>query len=170
MMEGQFTNQIYSLIKDQEYVEAIKILNIQLESNPRSRAALSLLGYCNYLTGNYDIAADMYEQLSKYYPNVVEYKIYLAQALYKSENYEEALQAANTIPPDYNHQKSILQFAIKYQMNELSDSEKILNNAAEDRQETMVCKGCVLYKEGKYEDLIKSIKLRYINYHPTIYI
>ena len=51
MMEGQFTNQIYTLIKDQEYVEAIKILNIQLESNPRSRAALSLLGYCNYLTG-----------------------------------------------------------------------------------------------------------------------
>ena len=31
MMEGQFTNQIYTLIKDQEYVEAIKILNIQLE-------------------------------------------------------------------------------------------------------------------------------------------
>ena len=152
MMEGQYTNQIYTLIKDQEYVEAIKILNIQLENNPRSRAALSLLGYCNYLTGNYDIAADMYEQLTKYYPHVVEYKIYLAQALYKSENYEEALQAANSIPPDYNHQKSILQFAIKYQMNELSDSDKILNNCAEDRQETMVCKGCVLYKEGKYEE------------------
>ena len=152
MMEGQYTNQIYTLIKDQEYVEAIKILNIQLENNPRSRAALSLLGYCNYLTGNYDIAADMYEQLTKYYPHVVEYKIYLAQALYKSENYEEALQAANSIPPDYNHQKSILQFAIKYQMNELSDSDKILNNAAEDRQETMVCKGCILYKEGKYEE------------------
>ena len=152
MMEGQHTNHIYTLIKDQEYVEAINILNIQLENNPRSRAALSLLGYCNYLIGNYEIAADMYEQLSKYYPDVVEYKIYLAQALYKSENYEEALQAANTIPPDYNHQKSILQFAIKYQMNELSDSDKILNNAAEDRQETMVCKGCILYKEGKYEE------------------
>ena len=37
-------------------------------------------------------------------------------------------------------------------MNELSDSGKKLNNAAEDRQETMVCKGSVLYKEGKYED------------------
>ena len=32
IMEGQFTNHIYSLIKDQEYVEAINILNIQLES------------------------------------------------------------------------------------------------------------------------------------------
>ena len=28
--EGQFTNQIYTLIKDQEYVEAIKILNIPI--------------------------------------------------------------------------------------------------------------------------------------------
>ena len=67
IMEGQYTNQIYTLIKDQEYVEAIKILNIQLESNPRSRAALSLLGYCNYLNGIYDVAAEMYEQLTKYY-------------------------------------------------------------------------------------------------------
>jgi tetratricopeptide repeat protein 30 len=37
-------------------------------------------------------------------------------------------------------------------MNDLSDSEKILNNASEDRQETLVCKGCVLYKENKFED------------------
>ena len=95
--EGQYTNQIYTLIKDQEYLEAIKILNIQLESNPRSRAALSLLGYCNYLTGNYDIAADMYEQLTKYYPNIVEYRIYLAQALYKAENYEEVQFRRRTV-------------------------------------------------------------------------
>ena len=81
MMEGQYTNQIYTLIKEKEYVEAIKILNIQHENNPRSKAALSLLGYCNYLTGNYEITADIYEQLTKYYPHVVEYKIYLAQAL-----------------------------------------------------------------------------------------
>ena len=33
MHEGQYTNQIYTLIKDQEYLEAIKFLNIQLESN-----------------------------------------------------------------------------------------------------------------------------------------
>ena len=138
--EGQCTSRIYSLIKDQEYVEAIKELNIHLESNPRSRAALSLLGYCNYLTGNYEVAAEMYEQLIKYYPEVTEYRIYQAQALYKAENYEDALRAANSIPPDCNHQKSILQFAIKYQMNDLTDSEKILNNAIEDRQETLVCK------------------------------
>ena len=56
----------------------------------------------------------MYEQLIKYYPDITEYRIYLAQSFYKAENYEDALKAANSIPPDCNHQKSILQFAIKY--------------------------------------------------------
>ena len=46
--ESQNTSRIYTLIKDQEYLEAIKELNIHLEANPRSRAALSLLGYCNF--------------------------------------------------------------------------------------------------------------------------
>lgn len=35
MSENQHTTQIYTLIKDQEYSEAIKLLNFQLESNPR---------------------------------------------------------------------------------------------------------------------------------------
>lgn len=155
MSENQHTTQIYTLIKDQEYTEAIKLLNFQLESNPRSRAALSLLGYCNYLNGNYETAAEMYEQLIKYYPDITEYRIYLAQSFYKAENYEDALKAANSIPPDCNHQKSILQFAIKYQMNELNEYDKILSNALEDRQDTLVCKGCVKYKEGQYEEAQK---------------
>ena len=46
----------------------------------------------------------MYEQLIKYYPEVTEYRIYLAQSLYKDEQYDEALRAANSIPPDCNYQ------------------------------------------------------------------
>jgi tetratricopeptide repeat protein 30 len=153
LQEGQFTSYIYSLIKDQNYADAIKILNLQLETNPRSRAALSLLGYCNYITGNYGVAAEMYEQLIKYYPEVTEYRVYLAQSLYKAENYDEAMRSCNTIDkPELVHQKSMMQFAIKYQMNELVDATKILENAYENKQDTLVCQGCVLYKEGKYEE------------------
>lgn len=95
----------------------------------------------------------MYEQLVKYYPEVPEYRIYLAQSLYKAEMYDEAIRASNNIDkPEYIHQKSMLQFAIKYQLNELVESNKILNNAYIDRQDTLVCQGCVLYKEGKYEE------------------
>lgn len=153
LQEGQYTSYIYSLIKDQNYNDAIKILNIQLETNPRSRAALSLLGYCNYLIGNYGTSAEMYEQLLKYYPEVTEYRVYLAQSLYKAENYDEAIRACNAIDkPEYLHQKSMMQFAIKYQMNELNESNKILSNAFDNRQDTLVCQGCVLYKEAKYEE------------------
>ena len=43
--EGKFTETIYTMIKEQKYPEAIKILDIELQSFPRSRAALSLLGH-----------------------------------------------------------------------------------------------------------------------------
>jgi len=153
IQEGQYTSYIYSLIKDQNYADAIKILNLQLETNPRSRAALSLLGYCNYISGNYATSADMYEQLIKYYPENTEYRVYLAQSLYKAENYEESMRTCNGIDkPELVHQKSMMQFAIKYQMNELTDATKILDNAYDNKQETLVCQGCILYKEGKFEE------------------
>jgi len=60
LYEGQYTNYIYGLIKDQNYTEAIKVLNTQFKLNPRSRAALSLLGYCYYLSQNFGAAAEMY--------------------------------------------------------------------------------------------------------------
>ncbi len=151
--EGQYTSHIYGLIKDQNYDEAIRILNSQLEMNPRSRAALSLLGYCNYLSQNYLAAAEMYEQLIKYYPEVVEYRVYLAQSLYKAENYLEALKACQNIDkPELSHQITILQFASKYQMNDLNNAHVLLDNSDPEREETLICQGCVLYKENKFEE------------------
>lgn len=153
LYEGQYTSYIYGLIKEENYTEAIKILNIQLESNPRNRAALSLLGYCNYLSSNFATSSEMYEQLIKYYPEVTEYRLYLAQSLYKAEKYEEALKACQNIDkPELLHQITILQFAIRYQMNELNETNRLLNNTYQDRQDTLVCQGCLLYKEGKYEE------------------
>ena len=40
--EGKYTETVYTLIKDQKYADAIQILGIELQSFPRSRAALSL--------------------------------------------------------------------------------------------------------------------------------
>lgn len=106
--EGQYTSFIYELIKDQNYEEAIKVLNEQLSTNPRSRAALSLLGYCNYMIGDYTMAAIYYEQLNKYFPEVAEYRFYLAQSLYKADNYEESLKACQNIEkPELVHQVMI---------------------------------------------------------------
>lgn len=152
-LEGQYTSHIYGLIKDQNYDEAIRLLNLQLEINPKNRAALSLLGYCNYIIQNYLSAAEMYEQLVKYYPDVSEYRIYLAQSLYKAENYIEALKACQNIDkPELMQQITMIQFAIKYQMNELGNAHALLENCDPEKEETLVSQGCILYKENKFEE------------------
>lgn len=76
--EGQYTQIVYTLIKDQKYDEVINLLSNELQFAPRNRAALSLLGYCYYHVQDFEGAADMYDQLTKYYPESEEYKFYHA--------------------------------------------------------------------------------------------
>lgn len=61
--DGQYTTTIYTAIKEQRYSEAIDILQMELQSFPRSRASLSLLGYCCYHVGDFPSAVIYYEQL-----------------------------------------------------------------------------------------------------------
>ena len=82
--EGKYTETVYNLIKDQKYADAIQILSIELQSFPRSRAALSLLGHCYYMLQDYGNAVAMYEMLVTFYGEVEEYKVYYAQSLYKA--------------------------------------------------------------------------------------
>ena len=60
---GQYTAIIYGAIKEQRYIDAIDILQMELHNFPRSRAALSLLGYCYYHCGDFVNAAQSYEEL-----------------------------------------------------------------------------------------------------------
>lgn len=57
VVEGNKTQVIYTLLRDQKYTEAIKLLNNELQSNPKSRAALSLLAYCYYYMQDFPAAA-----------------------------------------------------------------------------------------------------------------
>lgn len=69
--DGQYTQTIYSLIRDQKYTEVIGILTNELQFSPRNRAALSLLAYCHFYVQDYASAVEMYDQLTKFYPDVV---------------------------------------------------------------------------------------------------
>ena len=60
----------------------------------QSRAALSLLGYCYFQMQDFVNASDCYEQLSIMHPEVEEYKLHYAQALYKACLYQEAMKVA----------------------------------------------------------------------------
>ena len=47
--EGQYTSTVYGYIKDKKYEEVVRLLSVELQNFPRSRAALSLLGHCYYM-------------------------------------------------------------------------------------------------------------------------
>jgi tetratricopeptide repeat protein 30 len=49
----------YGYIKDEKYADAIKVLIPQLAIDQRSRAALSLLGYCHYMLSEFAQACEM---------------------------------------------------------------------------------------------------------------
>lgn len=41
---GSYTSTVYGHIRDQKYDQALKILQLELQNHPNSRAALSLSG------------------------------------------------------------------------------------------------------------------------------
>lgn len=47
-LEGQYTTVVYGLIRQQRYQEAVAIVARERLKFPRSRAALSLMGYCYF--------------------------------------------------------------------------------------------------------------------------
>ena len=60
--ETSLTSNIYGLIRDQRFSDAVRLLTVQLQSFPRCRAALSLLGYCHYEMQDYRSAAQVSNQ------------------------------------------------------------------------------------------------------------
>lgn len=77
----------------------------EIQFAPRNRAALSLLAYCYFHMQDYANAADMYEQLTSFYPTQDHYKLYHAQSLFKAGLYTEAAKVAQQIEkPEYQSQ------------------------------------------------------------------
>jgi tetratricopeptide (TPR) repeat protein len=93
--EGRYTQTIYTLIRDGKFKDVIKILETQLDVGSKNRAGWSLLGYCFYMVEDYENAARWYtsvfnlinysyETLVSDHPEIEEYRLYLAQCLYKA--------------------------------------------------------------------------------------
>ncbi|XP_045571861.1 LOW QUALITY PROTEIN: tetratricopeptide repeat protein 30A [Salmo salar] len=119
--DGEYTATVYKMIKDGRYGEAIHILSNELQKQMKSRAALSLLGYCYYHMQDFTNAAECYEQLSQLHPEVEEYKLYYAQSLYGACAYPEAMKATFLLDNPTSHTKMIkLQASIKYGEEEYS--------------------------------------------------
>jgi len=63
--EGKYTEQIYGMIRDHKYSQAVDVLNTKLLEFPNSRSAASMLAYCFYHMGDFQNALQMYDRLMR---------------------------------------------------------------------------------------------------------
>ncbi|GAB1286459.1 Tetratricopeptide repeat protein 30B [Apodemus speciosus] len=160
--DGEFTAVVYRLIRDSRYSEAVQLLSAELQRSSRSRAGLSLLAYCYYRLQEFELAAECYEQLSQMHPELEQYRLYQAQALYKACLYPEATRVAFLLDnPTYQTRVLRLQAAIKYSegdlpgarslVEQLLSGEGVEDSGGENDYDGQINLGCLLYKEGHYE-------------------
>lgn len=72
-------------------------------------------------------SARVYEQLSKFYPEVTDYKLYLAQSHYKNGDFDQALKVTQSInDPAFQQKVILLQSLIRYEQDEIQHSKALL--------------------------------------------
>ncbi|KAI9337052.1 hypothetical protein DFJ73DRAFT_798584 [Zopfochytrium polystomum] len=151
--EGKYTATIYAYVRDGRFADVIKLLSNELQAFPRSRAALSLLAYSYYQIQDFVAAAGCYEQLVRSFPDVDEYRLYYAQSLYKSGQYQPSQKACQTIDnTEYSQKIMKLQAAIKYEMDDIGGCRLLIEQLPADDVDTMINQACLLYKESKFEE------------------
>ena len=147
--DGKATEQIYGLIRDGKYNDAINILNTKMLEFPNSRAATSLLAYCYYYVSDFSSALQHYERLMKMCPEVESYKFSYAQSLFKAGMYEPALKACQMVEgPELQERVLTLQAAIKYEQDDLMNTKSLIEQCPPDEADTLVNHACVMYKEA----------------------
>ncbi|XP_028657098.1 tetratricopeptide repeat protein 30A-like [Erpetoichthys calabaricus] len=169
--DGEYTATIYKMIKEGRHKEAIQILCNELQKHPKSRAALSLLGYCYYHIHDFSSAADCYEQLVQIHPEAEDYKLYYAKSLYKACNYTEAMKATFLLDnPAYQAKVLKLQAAIKYGEEDLSGTKSLVEQLPSDDPDSEINLGCLLYKEAAYEEASKKFisAMQVLGYQPDL--
>ncbi|XP_019378550.1 PREDICTED: tetratricopeptide repeat protein 30A-like [Gavialis gangeticus] len=184
--DGEYTAVIYGLIRAGRYTTAAAILSSELQRSCRSRAGLSLLGYCYYQLQDFAAAAECYEQLVALHPELDEYRLYQAQALYKAGLYGEALRATSPLldVPAYQGRALRLQAATHYAQGDLQAAkslvEQVLTAAAEgaaggsdgswEVPEAEVNLGCLLYREGRHEEACSKFAgaMQVLGYSPEL--
>ncbi|KAK6476150.1 tetratricopeptide repeat protein 30A [Huso huso] len=169
--DGEYTATIYKMIRDGRHGEAIQILSNEIQKQPKSRAALSLLGYCYYHIQDFNNSADCYEQLTQIHPEVEDYRLYYAQSLYKACLYTDAMKATFLLDNQGYHTKMLkLQAAIKYGEEDLSGAKSLVEQLPSDDPDSEINLGCLLYKEGEYEEACKkfSSAMQVMGYQPDL--
>ncbi|XP_051995518.1 tetratricopeptide repeat protein 30A isoform X2 [Xyrauchen texanus] len=169
--DGEYTATVYKMIKEGRYGDAIHVLSKEHQKHTKSRAALSLIGYCYYHMQEFTNAAECYEQLTQLHPEVEDYKLYYAQSLYGACAFPEAMKATFLLDSTTSHTKMIkLQAAIKYGEEDFSGAKTLIEQLPQEDPDYDVDLGCLLYKEGEYDEACKKFmsSMNVLGYQPDL--
>lgn len=141
----------------------------------KSRAALSLLGYCSFHTQDFSTAAECYEQLSLLHPEVEDYRLYHGQSLARACCYQDAMRASFLLDQPGTYTRMIkLQAAIKYGEEEYSAAkvlvEQLPQELPEDQASLQVKSGCLLFQDQQYQDACRNFSsaMQTLGYQPAL--
>lgn len=154
--DGDFTTTIYGMIRDNKLADAMRILQYELQRNPESRAALSLLGYCYHHIQDYIMAAECYEKLSELYLQHTDYRLYHAQALYNAYMFPESVSVLALINEPKMEKKVVkLDAAIKYREEDLQNARILVEQFDNEDPDAEVNLACLDFKEEKYDEALQ---------------
>nr|CAG4650016.1 EOG090X0302 [Sida crystallina] len=136
--DGEFTKTIYTMIKEERFIDAIQVLVTIVENNPTSKAGLSLLGYCCYQVQDFSNAVNCYEQLASLYGDQEEYKLYWAQSLYQAGLYGHALKVCTQIAqPQLKDKVQKLEAAVRFAEDDLIAAQNAINTCPPQDTDTL---------------------------------
>ncbi|OHT11745.1 TPR Domain containing protein [Tritrichomonas foetus] len=150
-----YSRTIYTLIGDENYNEALKILSNELNTSPDSTAIHSLMGYCYFQQEEYAKACASYAKLVQLNPNNDQYKLLHAQCLYKTDQYYEAMRVSFGVQsPELKSNTSLLQAAIRYAEEDIQSAKSILAESDQESEDIMLDSAVVLFKEDRFEEAL----------------
>lgn len=158
-MQGNenFTRTIYTLIGDESYAEAIRILETEVTSFPDSTAIHSLLAYCYWQEEDYHKACTSYDKLTQLNPANDYYKLVHAQCLYKTARYYDAMRASFAVQsPELKDKAALLQAAIRYAEEDIQSAKSILAECDSENESIMLDQAVVLFKEDRFEEALEK--------------
>jgi tetratricopeptide repeat protein 30 len=150
--EGKATETVYGLIRDGKHDVCVEMLTAELADAPTSRPALSILGHCHYHLGEFDLAAQMYERLSRLRPEDASVKLYHAQSLFKAGARADAARAAKSVDdPNLETQVARLLAHIAFEEDEVAECRAYLAKCPADDPDVLVDGACCDLKDGRHD-------------------
>ncbi|MES1910706.1 MAG: hypothetical protein MHM6MM_003251 [Cercozoa sp. M6MM] len=180
---NSLTVKVYSLIRERCYDDAIAELQFQLGEHPRSRACLSLLGYCQRCLQDFDAAVTTYEKLWLMYPSEHEYGIQYAQCLFKLGQFAEASKVCSRIERSLSEsdessrqQLLLVQAALAYEQRQYVTSlaemseETLLSLNTTQRAQAYCMMGCFAFQQNEFVKARQcfAASLQLVGFQPSI--